>query len=33
MSPGGFRATPNADGRISMTLTGTAGRFRGRMAY
>ena len=33
MSPGGFRATPNADGRISMTLTGTAGRFLGRMAY
>lgn len=33
MSPGGFRATPNADGRISMTLTGTTGRFRGRMAY
>lgn len=33
MSPGGFRATPNADGKISMTLTGTAGRFRGRMAY
>nr|DAV71004.1 MAG TPA: tail protein [Caudoviricetes sp.] len=33
MSPGGFRATPSADGRISMTLTGTAGRFRGRMAY
>ena len=33
MSPGGFRATPDADGRISMTLTGTAGRFRGRMAY
>lgn len=33
MSPGGFRATPNADGRISMTLIGTAGRFRGRMAY
>lgn len=33
MSPGGFRATPNADGRISMTLTGTAGRFRGRRAY
>lgn len=33
MSPGGFRATPNADGHISMTLTGTAGRFRGRMAY
>lgn len=33
MNPGGFRATPNADGRISMTLIGTAGRFRGRMAY
>ena len=33
MGPGGFRATPDADGRISMTLTGTAGRFRGRMAY
>lgn len=33
MSPGGFRATPNADGRISMTLTNVAGRFRGRMAY
>jgi hypothetical protein len=33
MSPGGFRATPAADGRISMTLTGTTGRFRGRMAY
>ena len=33
MSPGGFRATPNADGHISMTLTGTTGRFRGRMAY
>ena len=33
MSPGGFRATPNADGKISMTLTGTTGRFRGRMAY
>ena len=33
MSPGGFRATPNADGRISMTLTGTTGSFRGRMAY
>lgn len=33
MSPGGFRATPNAEGRISMTLVGTAGRFRGRMAY
>ena len=33
MSPGGFRATPNADGRISMTLTGTTGRFLGRMAY
>nr|DAV87546.1 MAG TPA: tail protein [Caudoviricetes sp.] len=33
MSPGGFRATPSADGRISMTLTGTTGRFRGRMAY
>ena len=33
MNPGGFRATPNADGRISMTLTGTTGRFRGRMAY
>lgn len=33
MSPGGFRATPNAYGRISMTLTGTTGRFRGRMAY
>ena len=33
MSPGGFRATPNAEGRISMTLTGTTGRFRGRMAY
>lgn len=33
MSPGGFRATPNADGRISMTLTGTTGRFRGRTAY
>lgn len=33
MSPGGFRATPNADGRISMTLTGTTGRFRGRLAY
>lgn len=33
MSPGGFRATPNADGRISMTLTNVSGRFRGRMAY
>jgi hypothetical protein len=33
MSPGGFRATPDADGRISMTMTGTTGRFRGRMAY
>uniref|UniRef100_A0AAU8B239 Phage tail protein n=1 Tax=Dulem virus 38 TaxID=3145756 RepID=A0AAU8B239_9CAUD len=33
MSPGGFRATPDADGRISMTLTGCTGRFRGRMAY
>lgn len=33
MSPGGFRATPDADGHISMTLTGTTGRFRGRMAY
>mgnify|MGYP000881828159 FL=1 len=33
MSPGGFRATPNADGRISMTLTNVAGRFLGRMAY
>lgn len=33
MSPGGFRATPNADGKISMTLTGTTGSFRGRMAY
>ena len=33
MSPGGFRATPDAEGRISMTLTGTTGRFRGRMAY
>ena len=33
MSPGGFRATPDADGKISMTLTGTTGRFRGRMAY
>lgn len=33
MNPGGFRATPNADGKISMTLTGTTGRFRGRMAY
>lgn len=33
MSPGGFRATPDASGRISMTLTGTTGRFRGRMAY
>lgn len=33
MSPGGFRATPNADGHISMTLTGTTGRFRGRMSY
>lgn len=33
MSPGGFRATPNAEGKISMTLTGTTGRFRGRMAY
>ena len=33
MSPGGFRATPNADGRVSMTLTSVAGSFRGRMAY
>ena len=33
MSPGGFRATPDANGHISMTLTGTTGRFRGRMAY
>lgn len=33
MSPGGFRATPNADGHISMTLTNVTGRFRGRMAY
>lgn len=33
MSPGGFRATPNADGRISMTLTNVTGRFLGRMAY
>ena len=33
MSPGGFRATPDADGRISMTLTNVAGRFLGRMAY
>lgn len=33
MNPGGFRATPDANGRISMTLTNVAGRFRGRMAY
>lgn len=33
MSPWGFKATPNADGKISMTLTGTTGRFLGRMAY
>lgn len=33
MNPGGFRATPDADGKISMTLIGTTGRFRGRMAY
>ena len=33
MSPGGFRAAPDADGRISMTLTNVSGRFRGRMAY
>lgn len=33
MSPGGFRPTPDADGRISLTLTGTSGSFRGRMAY
>lgn len=33
MNPGGFRATPNADGHISMTLTNVTGRFRGRMAY